>query len=195
MKRLTCLVVFGMLAIGVFAACGGGSNEPQVMETPIPTPVDDGPKVGVMQGDLAPDFVFVETVNDPTFTATKLSDLRGKVVLINFWASWCPACDKEMPSLQALYERYRDKDFVILGVNSLSRNETREKLVNYMRNKGLTFPSVVDASGEIDRTYHIPGLPATFILDKNGVIVHVLFGSRDWYLPGFNVEIERLLSE
>lgn len=191
---LGALVSFLFVAL---SACGGGKtvSNPAESPSPVSSPQDTGPQTGISEGDLAPDFPFLAIINDPAFTASKLSDLRGRVVLVNFWASWCPYCDAEMPSLEALYNKYKDRGFVVLGVDSLLRDETKDKAAAYMQDKGLTFPSVIDVGRTAHDAYRIKGIPTSFLLDKNGVIIAVISGSRDWNIPAVHTELERLLQE
>jgi peroxiredoxin len=117
-----------------------------------------------------------ETTPAPDFTLTaadgtlvSLSDLRGKVVLLNFWATWCPPCAAEMPDLNALYRRYgSEKDFVIVGVNL---EEGPQEVAEFARQKNIGFPLVLDRSGRVTRRdYRIRTLPVSVIIDREGII-------------------------
>lgn len=119
---------------------------------------------GIANGTKAPDFELKTTDG----TAIKLSDYKGKAVMINFWASWCPPCRAEMPALQEVYKEYESKDFVILAVNlnesNLAVNQFRDKL-------GLTFPIVIDKDNEVSKLYDIVPLPTSYFVNKQGVVV------------------------
>jgi len=181
----------GILLIGV--ACVGSQNVTPVAPSPEASSTPRGPQVGVKEGDLAPDFVFSDVFNEADLgSATQLSDLRGKVVLINFWASWCRYCDAEMPSLQAFYERYSQDGFVIIGLND---GEDRGTAVGYIQKKNLTFPIVLDESKDVTRMYRVTGIPTSFLIDKNGVIVSVVIGARDWNDSVVHHAIELLLEK
>jgi peroxiredoxin len=117
-----------------------------------------------------------ETTPAPDFTLTaadgtpvSLSDLRGKVVLLNFWATWCPPCTAEMPDLNALYRRYgSEKDFAVVGVNL---EEQPEEVADFARQKNIEFPLVMDRSGRVTRQdYRIRTLPESVIIDREGII-------------------------
>jgi len=98
-----------------------------------------------------------------------LSDLRGKVVLLNFWATWCPPCDSEMPDLNTIYRQYgNEKDFVVVGVNL---QEQPEEVTSYARRRSIDFPVLLDRDGHVTgRDYQIRMLPASVIIDKEGRI-------------------------
>lgn len=97
-----------------------------------------------------------------------LRDLRGKVVLLNFWATWCPPCKAEMPDLQALYEEHGDAhDFVVVGVNF---QEAAAPVEAFVRERGLTFPVWLDGQGDAGGKLGVRGLPVSFIIDREGRI-------------------------
>lgn len=105
----------------------------------------------------------------------RLSDLRGQVVVLNLWASWCPPCRAEMPALQALHERYAGRGVVVLAVNSTiqdSEPAAREFAAEF----GLTFPIGLDRDGLATRQYQVRALPSTFFIDGAGVIRRVVVG-------------------
>ena len=167
------------------AGCGGSSRDdpdPTVSpsETPIPSETaTPTPKIGTRIGNIAPDFVFEKTYNAENLNATKLSDLRGKVVIINFWASWCPFCVREMPALEALANRYSSREVVLIGVNTLTRGETYDKGVRFVDDRNITFPIVFDVSHDIGGEYHAINLPTTYFIDQDGKIVGFLIGEID----------------
>jgi len=109
-----------------------------------------------------------------------LSEYKGKVVFLNFWATWCPPCQKEMPDIEALYNEYgkNEEEVIILGVanprnenNINTREVTKEEIISFLGEKDYTFPSVFDETGEIYAQYAISALPTTFIIDKEGNIM------------------------
>jgi cytochrome c biogenesis protein CcmG/thiol:disulfide interchange protein DsbE len=116
-------------------------------------------------GFLAPDFTLA-TLDGQT---TTLSQLRGRPVIINFWASWCPPCRKEMPALEKIYKDYKDQGLVILAVNS-SNQDTRENAANFVTQNDLTFLIPLDETGEVNHVYQVQSLPTTFFVDANGII-------------------------
>jgi cytochrome c biogenesis protein CcmG, thiol:disulfide interchange protein DsbE len=114
---------------------------------------------------LAPEFKLMS----PDGMPMNLSDLRGKVVLLNFWATWCPPCRAEMPELNALYRRYgNEKDFVVVGVDLQERSE---EVASFARQNDITFPLLVDHDGRVTgQDYRIRSLPASVIVDREGRI-------------------------
>ena len=132
-----------------------------VGETPAP-----------QKGFLAPDFT-LETLEGESVT---LSDLRGKVVLLNFWATWCPPCRAEMPAFQQAYADYEDGDFVILSVNATAQ-DSAEEVAEFIGEFGLSFPVVLDTTSEVNRLYQVQSLPTSFFINQEGVIQEVVVGS------------------
>jgi thiol-disulfide isomerase/thioredoxin len=122
----------------------------------------------------------------------KLSSLKGKVVFLNFWATWCPPCRSEMPSMEALYQRYRNKGLEFLAIDIMER---KEQVVSFMKNFGLTFPVALDSSGNISGMYGIRGIPTTFIVDKDGRIIIASVGGREWNTPAIFNAFDLLLSD
>lgn len=105
--------------------------------------------------------------------ALSLASLRGKVVLVNFWATWCPACKREMPELERWYKRFRARGFVVLGVDE---QEGRRDVSQFVRELGVTYPIVLDTTGNQAVAYHVVGIPASFLVDRQGIIRSVRFG-------------------
>jgi len=100
----------------------------------------------------------------------RLSDLRGRVIVINFWASWCVECRKEAPGLEATYRRYKDRGVVFLGVDYL---DTEPAALAYLREYDTTYPVGVDLQQQIAHLYRITGVPETFVVDKSGIVRYV----------------------
>ena len=115
------------------------------------------------KGYLAPTLEGVTLSGSPI----SLEDIQGKVVLVNFWATWCPPCRLEMPAMQALYARYQDQGFEILAVNLQEQDDQMSAFVDEM---GLTFPVIVDRAGDLSSAYKVTSLPTTFIVDREGII-------------------------
>jgi peroxiredoxin len=106
-----------------------------------------------------------------------LADFRGKIVLLNFWATWCPDCREEMPSLEKLWEKYKTKGTVVIAV-AVDRN--RSEVVSFSQKLGLTFPILPDPEGGVRKEYEVTALPMTYFIGKDGKISGRLFGGRDW---------------
>jgi cytochrome c-type biogenesis protein len=127
------------------------------------------PVIGLNVGDLAPDF---ETLTD-TGAPIRLSDMRGQVVLLNFWATWCPPCEKEMPEFEQAFTNHQAEGFTILAVNN---GETVAKVQEFRAEYALSFPLIMDQQALINRQYGIRNYPSTFIIDRDGRIIFRTFG-------------------
>lgn len=122
------------------------------------------------EGELAPDF----TLTTPGGEPVALSDFRGKTVVLNFWATWCPPCRAEMPELQQVWEeRGEGRDLVVLAVDV---EESADAVTDFVENFGLTFPVALDADGSVADRYGLPGLPSTFFIDAEGVLRSQVLG-------------------
>jgi peroxiredoxin len=133
-------------------------------------------------------------------TPKSMDDYRGKVLLVNIWATWCPPCREEMPSMQRLFEEVGDEGFEILAISiDAPSGETDLQgrpggdLRAYADSLGLTFTVLHDPSGEIQRTFQTTGVPESFVVDRDGIIFKKIAGATAWDAPQ-NVElIQRLL--
>jgi len=120
-----------------------------------------------------------------------LASLKGKVVLLNFWATWCPPCREEIPSMVKLNTFMAGKPFQMVCV---SVDEGGKKAVEtYFKNSGFTLPAYLDPSGQVAKTYGITGVPETFVIDKNGTIVKKVIGGLDWNSPEVIAFLEGLM--
>lgn len=126
-------------------------------------------------GKVAPDFALVD-LNDKE---VRLSDLRGKVVFLNFWATWCKPCKEEMPSMEVLHKNFEKDGLVVLAV-SIDRVTTTKDIPPFIKSMNLSFPVLVDSWGKTDMPYKRMGVPETFIIDQQGVIREIVIGPRDW---------------
>ena len=129
------------------------------------------PKVG----KAAPDFTLAD-LNDKEI---RLADFRGKVVFLNFWATWCKPCKEEMPSMEVLHKNFEKDGLVILAV-SIDRVTTTKDIQPFIKSMNLSFPVLVDSWGKTDMPYKRMGVPETFIIDQQGVIREIVIGPRDW---------------
>lgn len=140
---------------------------------------------------------FDESVDFKDFTLASvdgkeivLSSLKGKVVVLNFWASWCPACREEMPSMERLYNEYKNKGLVIVGIDFMERPGVVEK---YLKKTGLTFPILLDKYGKVADQFNAKLIPTTYIIDKKGKAIGKVIGGRDWDGEHVRAIIEWLL--
>lgn len=164
-KIFIAAVVVG-LAVVYFLVAGPGFREPELSATKESSAVA-----------LAPDFTLTDMQGEPV----SLSQYRGKVVFLNFWASWCPPCKEEMPSMEALYQGLKEGDFVMLAVNV----EENGKLAveQFLKEVPVNFPILLDSTQAVANLYKVRGLPHTFIIDREGNIVESVTGALDWNAP------------
>jgi thiol-disulfide isomerase/thioredoxin len=137
----------------------------------------------------APDFILKDMDDEPH----ALQDYRGKVVLINFWATWCPPCRKEMPSLEHLYQKFSDQPFTVLAINQW---EDADHVFAYMGDLNVfpSFPILFDPDSTVSADYGVRGLPTSFIIDPEGKIIYKAVGGRKFDHPAI-VQLIRALLE
>jgi peroxiredoxin len=134
-------------------------------KTVMSTSLDSG-KIGTNKGQVAPDFELLSI----TGNKVKLSDLRGKTVILNFWATWCPPCRAEIPEMQKFYENNKNNNVEILAVNLTNSESSPDTVKDFVRDKGMTFNILLDKQGKIGNLYGIITIPTSYIIDKNGII-------------------------
>lgn len=179
-ERLFGMVRMGVLgtsvlAVGCDAAPGDAVSGPASDPPPVQTQRQERP--GLRVGSVAPNF----QLRDLSGTPIALSDYRGKVVLINFWATWCGPCRIEMPGMERLYREFDRKGFEILAV---STDQQGVAVTRPFRDEiGLTFPILHDSDFRVGVAYGARTLPMTFLVDRHGIITHRIFGARDWQSP------------
>ena len=132
----------------------------------------------------APDF----TLKSMSGSNVKLSEHRGEVVMINFWASWCAPCRQEMPLLEDLYKRYKDGGFTLLGVNVEEDSSAAQNLLKQVR---VSFPILFDNTNSVSQLYKVEAMPSTVILDRDGNVRYLHKG----YLPGYEDEYQKQVRE
>lgn len=139
-------------------------------------------------GNYAPPF----ELKDVNGKKSSLSEYKGKVVLLNFWATWCEPCKSELPSLNNIYATLKDKGFVVLGVSV----DTSEKTVrNFIMDEKIVFPVLLDKDKDVyfDQ-YAIMGLPTSFLINRDGIIVEKIIGEKKWDSPDMRDKVLRLLN-
>ena len=107
----------------------------------------------------------------------RLSSYRGQVVVMNFWATWCPPCREEMPAMERLWQKVKDKGIVVLGVNV---GENADIIFEFTGQYPVSFPLPMDIDGKVIESYPVRGLPTTYIVDPSGMVTHRAVGSRKW---------------
>jgi peroxiredoxin len=138
-------------------------------------------------GKSAPDF----TLTDLAGRSWKLSELKGRVVFLNFWASWCPPCRSEVPSIEKLKKHFNPRD---LQVVTVSLDSSPPRLQKFLSEEKVTFPVLIGGD-EVSRLYKVRGIPTTFIINKRGVIVARETGARDWMAPAEIASFKKLILE
>ena len=108
------------------------------------------------------------TLTDLQGKSWTLKDLKGKVVLVNFWATWCPPCQKEMPDLEALYKRFQDQGFVILAI---SEDEETDKVKPFITERKISYPILLDPGQKVNNLFQVDGIPKSFVYDREGKLV------------------------
>lgn len=122
----------------------------------------------------------------------RLSELRGQVVMVNFWATWCGPCREEMPPMNALYQRYKSLGFTVLGVNIDDAQAGAKKMAKKL---GVSYPILFDTDKKVSKQYKVSGMPTTVIIDRNGKVRHVHFGYKKGYMDNYQKEVRSLLAE
>lgn len=128
--------------------------------------------VGLEKEQQAPDF----TLSTLTGESVKLSSLRGKTVILNFWTTWCPPCKSEMPDMQQFYSDYKKNNIMIIGVNLTDNESSTKQVKDFAQQYKISFPILLDTKGEIRKQYKIITIPTTYIIDSNGIIVENVVG-------------------
>lgn len=153
------------------------------------------PKLGYQLNELskpfdAPDFN-LQDMDENTFS---MKDFHGKVLLINFWATWCPPCRREMPSMERLYQKMKDTDFIVIAINQL---ESSDHVFSYMGDLGTDpgFPILFDMESRVSEAYKVAGIPTTFLVDKMGKVRFRAIGGREFDHPEVEKIIRDLLAE
>jgi len=138
-------------------------------------------------GQRAPEF----SLADLQGNAVRLANLKGRVVFLNVWATWCEPCREEMPAMQALYQRLTGPDFEMLAINADQGG--RDGVVKFVESNHLSFPVLPDPDLQVADRYRITGYPETFVIDRNGTIVAHEIGPRDWDAPQSVAAFKRLI--
>lgn len=147
-----------------------------------------GARAAVAPASPAPDF----TLRSAEGRNLRLSEQRGRVVMVNFWATWCGPCKVEMPHLNRIYEKYRSAGFVLLGVNV---DDDPKAAVALAARLGVTFPVLFDAEKSVSRLYSLDSMPATVLIDRDGKVRHVHRGYRDGMEVTYDQQVRALVKE
>ena len=174
-------------ALAVFCLTAGPLHAQQARKSALDYTVI--PKMEeVKDHPAAPDF----TLAMPDGKKVSLKDYRGKVVFLNFWATWCPSCRTEMPDMSKLYQEFKGKGFEIVAVNV---KDKRDDAMKFVQNMKLTYPIMLDPEGEVGLLYGAWGMPATYLIDRKGVVLARLWGPAEWYSPAARNLIKTLIEQ
>jgi peroxiredoxin len=141
-----------------------------------------------LTGKVAPDFVLKSNTGENL----RLSEHRGDVVMINFWATWCGPCRQEMPLLDDLHGRYKRVGFSLLGVNI---DDDSQRAMQMIKELGVKFPVLFDKSKDVSKLYQVEAMPVTVLVDRTGTVRHVHHGYKPGYEEKYLTEIRALLRE
>ena len=175
MTRRVPLVLLGFALLGVGAWYGWRSAA----------------NAGVGPGTPAPDFAGA-VLGDPAHIKG-IADYRGEVVVINLWATWCIPCVTEMPSIQRLYERYRDRGLRVVGI-AVDDPPFADRVAGFVRERGVTFEILHEGSGKVELDYQTRGIPATYVVGRDGRLRMIRQGAADWDSPAVHGVIEQVLA-
>ena len=161
----------GLLLLALVVGCTDRPSAPSADAAAVRAVA---PRQGTRVGFLAPTFS-LERLEGGTSSST---EFRGKVVLINFWATWCGPCRAEMPSLEALSHEFPSQEFMVVGISS--DYEGAQIVQPFVESFGLTFPILLDPEMAVNDRFEVRAIPASIILDRQGIIRHKFFGAMDW---------------
>jgi peroxiredoxin len=165
MRNLALVVIIVVVGAAVYLVSSSSSRSPGEWVK------------SVVVADVAPDFQLEDTKGNKI----SLSDLRGKVVMVNFWATWCPPCIEEMPSMERLHEVMGGDDFVMLAINTEQNGRT--VVPEFLQKTPYTFPILYDDKGIVQKNYGVYKFPESFIVGKDGKVVEKIVGPLDWSSP------------
>lgn len=182
-KWILMAVVIGMVGWAVFDFIDSNRKSADRFESrdklqeieDEPTEATEASVIGLNVGNEAPDFELQTLAGD----SVKLSDYRGKRVMINFWATWCPPCRAEMPDMEKFYQ---DKDIVVLAVNLTDAESSLEDVENFSDEFNLNFPILLDTNLDVSTIYAIQPIPTSYMVDSNGIVSNVALGALNYDL-------------
>jgi peroxiredoxin len=180
----------GLRALGLvvlLATALAACNRSEAERTGASDPFDALDLIRIKVATPAKDFTLPSLTGQPV----RLADFRGQVVLLNFWATWCPPCREEMPSMERLHQRYGNRGFSIVAISIDAGGAP--VVVPFARALKLTFPIALDPGMAVNNEYRVQALPSTFLIDRNANVVALAVGPRDWDSRAARALIESLL--
>jgi peroxiredoxin len=171
-KMLKVILPVMLISVLLIAGCSGGPA-PDISGISWITACDEYTGQALQAGDLAPEFQFQNADGQ----AIALSDFRGKVVMLNFWATWCVWCNKEMPYIQQVYDEWLEKGLVLLAIDV---GESSSDVAEFVQEQGIPFPVLLDSEGKVTMQYFKgmdASIPRTFFIDKDGILQYIQTGA------------------
>ncbi|MBF0370965.1 MAG: TlpA family protein disulfide reductase [Magnetococcales bacterium] len=151
------------------------------------------PALALNDGDVAPAFSLPALGENPPADKIELAAYKGQVVLVDYWASWCPPCRTSFPLLNDLRNKLKDQGFEILGLSEDNRKKASEK---FLRRTKVDFPIAWDKGGTIARQYQVRAMPSSFLVDKKGIVRHIYLGySGKAHMGKLEADVDKLLKE
>lgn len=183
------IIIIGLILLISNASTNNDKTPASTLSSITPQPTgnqsESMPQSVVEIGKPAPDFSLKNIDGKDIY----LSDFAGKPVMINFWATWCPSCEKEMPEIEKFYENYKASGLVVLSVNATSQDNI-DKVKEWIQKDQLTFPILLDESGLVTWQYQLNGLPTSYFIDRQGIIRESQVGGvNPDYLDGYFSEM------
>jgi peroxiredoxin len=171
-KALVIVGLVGLFGWGIYTTHFAANEFPEDLEVSSTTEIEDEVITGLQEGNKAPDFE-TQTLDGKVI---KLSDLEGKKVILNLWATWCPPCKAEMPHMQDFYSEQQENEVEILAINLTNAEKSTDGIEEFVVNYGLTFPIGLDPKGQIGKMYQAITIPTSYIIDSKGIIRQKIIG-------------------
>ena len=170
------------LIIALFLLTAMGPSSPGNTSSAPVSPFDADAIINAKASDF--------TLKDLSGRSIALSSFKGKVVLLNFWATWCPPCRAEMPGLNKLYNELKNRGFVIVAV---STDRSISQVKDFLEKNKVDFPVLFDENRTAAKLYRVFSMPTTFLIDRNGTVIEKFYGEYSWTEPETKGKIEKLL--
>jgi peroxiredoxin len=188
LRTLLALVLLGVLVWGLPLRRPGEEGGHHVAHAPSLDPFERAGVVELKEGQPGPELKLEQLDGGWATRET----WKGRLVILNFWATWCTPCTLEMPALEALWQQYRERGLVVVGV-SVDRGGPRPLIEPYRRNLGLTFPILLDPDMSTAAAWRVTSIPATFVIKPGGEVAGMAMGPREWDSPEMRALLEPML--
>lgn len=166
------VLLIGLLSWAIIDNQSTKNTESQIEKPSISAISQEAEKLGIQKGNMAPDFELATLNGDNA----KLSNYKGKKVILNFWATWCPPCKAEMPNIEEFYKENKDKNVIVLAVNLTTVEKNKDNIQQFIKDQGLTFPVLLDEKGNEGNLYQAFTIPTSYIIDTKGIVQQKIVG-------------------